>query len=65
MKTYKLEIVLDDKGLAVHEKTSEGITTTEARQIISVFEEYKTRFIQYIIFLADQQTTDLKKQTKQ
>lgn len=62
MKTYSLNVVIDESGVGVREK-SEGMTISEIRQVISVLDEYKLRLIQAIILR--EQEYDLKNQTKQ
>jgi len=63
MKTYKLEVILDENGAGVHEKTSEGFSIQEARQIIAILEEYKARLLGHVMVL--QSETNLKESTKQ
>lgn len=62
-KQYDLTILLDESGVAVHEKTSEGVNLTEARLIIAVLEEYKQRMMTYVMF--NEQQIDLKNKVKQ
>lgn len=63
MKQYDLSISIDKEGTLVREKTSEGITLTEAKLIIATLEEYKQKMLTYVIF--NQNVTDLKNQKKQ
>ena len=62
MRTYKLEVIFDENGVGVHEKTNEGLNIVEARIIVAVLEEYKQRMLAYVI--TSQQETDLKGQSK-
>ena len=60
MKSYTLDIEIEKGIVRIHEKTSEGVNLAEARMIVAVLEEYKTRMMQYIIF--NQTEAELKKQ---
>lgn len=61
-KKYTLEIILDQQGTAIHEKTSEGVNLYEARLILAILEEYKNKMLSYILFNQLQATPKLTKE---
>lgn len=56
-KRYTIEVVINEKGVGVHEKAN-ALVMGDLRLIVSVLEEYKLRMTHAIIAL--QQETDLK-----
>jgi hypothetical protein len=49
MKTYTIELAVNNYDVGIHEKTSEGFTLSEMRLIIAELELIKQRMINEIV----------------